>query len=104
MTPLQIETLCETIEKKWMPIVENGGHHAWVDCALCSEYQNCTGCPIPQFTGKQFCLGTPWFTWREATKLKLHNVQELAIRMLLFLVSLLPGESTYEQLREQVGV
>ncbi len=105
MTPFQIETLCETIEKEWIPIVENGrGSPVVTECTLCINFYNCDGCPISQFTGDPNCWGTPLYAWLEAVELKLFNVQELAIRELLFLVALLPGQPTYEQLCEQVGV
>jgi len=57
--------LKESIEKKWIPVVE--GRYKPVganDCACCrefilKEFKCCNGCPISKDTGETRCNGTP---------------------------------------------
>ncbi len=51
-----------------------------VNCPLCRIYNNpaldvdkkCVGCPIMEFTGKDYCAGTPYVAW-SGHHIKVHN-------------------------------
>jgi|TARA_R110000796_G_scaffold76589_6_gene171224 hypothetical protein len=66
-------------------------------CALCAAFrtdEGCTGCPVVNLTGKDFCEDTPYATaFNKLKKGTLPEFRAAAQDVLAFCKALLPGAS-----------
>jgi hypothetical protein len=94
----RVTSIEETINKKWIPIVEGDGRdNGSANCALCYEYlcSGCIHCPIYKDSGRTNCKGTPYEEWNalfEAGTAKYANTPDrkaAATKMLKYLQSLM---------------
>lgn len=86
--------------KKWEKIVAGTGiDKGYENCPLCRlffsvDYFNCTGCPVAAMSGRDNCLGTPYYEYRRAAdnwgESTPETIKKQAERELAFLKSLLP--------------
>lgn len=71
---MKLEALRDAVEK-WRQIERGEMVDAGIEnCTLCFIYNTidsvtaCKGCPVSEFTGQQFCEGTPYQDWAEELK------------------------------------
>ena len=67
---------------KWEAIVSGTGEdEGATNCPCCQMFylvanqENCTGCPIAEHTGNQYCEGSPYEDWDEYTQV--HNTSHI---------------------------
>jgi hypothetical protein len=77
LTNKQVRTALQGSIQKWTRIVNDPTvfEHGVQDCPLCElfkdryeedDWDECTGCPIAEFTGDECCDGSPYERWNFA--------------------------------------
>lgn len=77
ITKKGVRLLRRTIDKKWIPIVnEKGVDNGNENCHLCRNFQGqgCSGCPIKRETGRSGCKETPYDDWNSHHCMEHHKV------------------------------